>query len=339
MRGIEQVRVFSLFQGRGGALAVAFVPFDDVGQHRGLVDIPPLGLVFGGPAAGAHLLRSRHVDFNVGIRADDGADIAAVEYRAGRLGGEIALEGQQRRAHLGDGGDHRSRLAHRMGLEGEFIEARRVERLGGGNRGGFVVRAAASIEHALRHRAIDQPGVEMAQSVMRGQPFAERALARGRRSVDGDDHDRSAPSERISSTKPGKLVAMKAPSSMRTGLSLAKPITSAAMALRCSMWVKNSPPPAALALPCTIRSSPSISTVKPLARSMAAVASNRSDSLTRNSFRPRRRVTPCANEAATARIGYSSIIAGARSAGTRSEEHTSELQSLRHLVCRLLLEK
>src|SRR5437899_4578484 len=28
-----------------------------------------------------------------------------------------------------------------------------------------------------------------------------------------------------------------------------------------------------------------------------------------------------------------------RSSGTRSEEHTSELQSLRHLVCRLLLEK
>src|SRR5205814_10447582 len=28
-----------------------------------------------------------------------------------------------------------------------------------------------------------------------------------------------------------------------------------------------------------------------------------------------------------------------RSCGRRSEEHTSELQSLRHLVCRLLLEK
>src|SRR5437899_11876901 len=28
-----------------------------------------------------------------------------------------------------------------------------------------------------------------------------------------------------------------------------------------------------------------------------------------------------------------------RNAGKRSEEHTSELQSLRHLVCRLLLEK
>src|SRR5262245_63693881 len=34
----------------------------------------------------------------------------------------------------------------------------------------------------------------------------------------------------------------------------------------------------------------------------------------------------------------SSRTADARS-GARSEEHTSELQSLRHLVCRLLLEK
>ena len=82
------------------------------------------------------------------------------------------------------------------------------------------------------------------------------------------------------------------------------------------MWVATSPPPATLALPCTIRSSPSISTVTPLARSMAAVASSRSDSLTRNSFKPRMRVTPSANAAATARIGYSSIIDGARSAGT-----------------------
>src|SRR5205814_4790724 len=32
-------------------------------------------------------------------------------------------------------------------------------------------------------------------------------------------------------------------------------------------------------------------------------------------------------------------VAGAEASTTRSEEHTSELQSLRHLVCRLLLEK
>src|SRR5205814_5475318 len=33
------------------------------------------------------------------------------------------------------------------------------------------------------------------------------------------------------------------------------------------------------------------------------------------------------------------LYGGARAPSTRSEEHTSELQSLRHLVCRLLLEK
>src|SRR5438045_7906789 len=41
-------------------------------------------------------------------------------------------------------------------------------------------------------------------------------------------------------------------------------------------------------------------------------------------------------------IHFSGKCAGAgylHSCATRSEEHTSELQSLRHLVCRLLLEK
>src|ERR1035438_10763722 len=33
------------------------------------------------------------------------------------------------------------------------------------------------------------------------------------------------------------------------------------------------------------------------------------------------------------------VVGNALSRGNRSEEHTSELQSLRHLVCRLLLEK
>src|SRR5262245_65270840 len=33
------------------------------------------------------------------------------------------------------------------------------------------------------------------------------------------------------------------------------------------------------------------------------------------------------------------VVTSLRSLGMRSEEHTSELQSLRHLVCRLLLEK
>src|SRR5262245_62929267 len=41
----------------------------------------------------------------------------------------------------------------------------------------------------------------------------------------------------------------------------------------------------------------------------------------------------CANNAAIEAVG------GVQAIAQRSEEHTSELQSLRHLVCRLLLEK
>src|SRR5437899_7200754 len=37
--------------------------------------------------------------------------------------------------------------------------------------------------------------------------------------------------------------------------------------------------------------------------------------------------------------GLSDRLSGSAVAQPRSEEHTSELQSLRHLVCRLLLEK
>src|SRR5258705_1782939 len=45
---------------------------------------------------------------------------------------------------------------------------------------------------------------------------------------------------------------------------------------------------------------------------------------------PRLGASGCANGGSPARDGASE---------SRSEEHTSELQSLRHLVCRLLLEK
>src|SRR5205814_9282691 len=48
--------------------------------------------------------------------------------------------------------------------------------------------------------------------------------------------------------------------------------------------------------------------------------------------RGRRRARSTRDRAARDRLG-------ARGAAGRSEEHTSELQSLRHLVCRLLLEK
>jgi len=51
------------------------------------------------------------------------------------------------------------------------------------------------------------------------------------RPFDPNQPEKSAPSPRINSTKPGKLVAMKAESSMRTGLSLARPMIIADMAI------------------------------------------------------------------------------------------------------------
>src|SRR5258705_5487738 len=53
-------------------------------------------------------------------------------------------------------------------------------------------------------------------------------------------------------------------------------------------------------------------------------------------FRSQRRA-PTAEVHAARRTG--AAAGEGRSAAARSEEHTSELQSLRHLVCRLLLEK
>ena len=64
------------------------------------------------------------------------------------------------------------------------------------------------------------------------------------------------------------------------------------MAMRWSMWVATSPPPARGRRPSTIRSSPSIRCATPLAASPAATAARRSLSLTRSSCSPFIRVVP-----------------------------------------------
>src|SRR4029079_19838433 len=48
---------------------------------------------------------------------------------------------------------------------------------------------------------------------------------------------------------------------------------------------------------------------------------------------------PISRTISSARVTWDSRTAGACSSPVRSEEHTSELQSLAYLVCRLLLEK
>jgi len=66
-------------------------------------------------------------NFHVGLRADDGADITAVEHGAGRARGKVLLEGEQRRANLRDRRDDRSGLAHLGSLEPRIAKSPDVE--------------------------------------------------------------------------------------------------------------------------------------------------------------------------------------------------------------------
>src|SRR5262249_37336755 len=137
-----------------------------------------------------------------------------------------------------------------------LVVRREIEPLGGGGRPRVIVGRVAGIEHGLRHAAVDEPGVEVPQAVMRGEPLAKRPLTRGRRPVDGNDHESSAPRLRIRDGKPGKLVAIIPASSTATGFSLAKPMTRNAWAVGCSVCVVTIRPPLPRAMPWTMRPSP-----------------------------------------------------------------------------------
>ena len=89
------------------------------------------------------------------------------------------------------------------------------------------------------------------------------------------------------------------------------------MAMRWSSRVAMTPPPGGgPARPAMARSSPRASASTPQAAKPSTMAARRSLSLTRSSPRPCITVSPSAQAAATARTGYSSIIDGARAAGT-----------------------
>ena len=62
-------------------------------------------------------------NLHVRIRTDHRADVAAVEHRAGRRAAKLRCKLKQGGAHLGNGRDHRRRLADRRGLEGRLVES------------------------------------------------------------------------------------------------------------------------------------------------------------------------------------------------------------------------
>src|ERR1700674_625092 len=118
MRVIEKVSIRCRFQGRNGPVPVAFVAFEDIRQYRSLIGVLPPRPRFQGPAAGADVWVGDDEDLHIGVRADHGTDIAAIEHRAGRIRRKLPLKIQQNLAHLRNRRDHRGGLADLLGLEG-----------------------------------------------------------------------------------------------------------------------------------------------------------------------------------------------------------------------------
>ena len=189
-RRVELVRIVRRFQWRNRARAIALVATKNIGEDRGLVGILACRFEFERAAPGALLGRGHHEYLHVGLRTDDRADVASVEHGAGRHACEVALESQQRGAHVGDRRNDGRRFADGVAFQNLLIELFRIERARGRDRALLVVERLSGIEQRLGDRAIDQPGIEMAQPEMRREPLAERAFAGRRRSVDGDDHAR-----------------------------------------------------------------------------------------------------------------------------------------------------
>src|SRR5471030_3242852 len=94
MRVIQQVRIRSGFQGRGGAILVAFVALEDISQHRGLVGVLTPGSGLQGAAAGPDFRVGNDEDLHIGMRTDHGPDVAPVKHRARRIRGELPLKVQ-----------------------------------------------------------------------------------------------------------------------------------------------------------------------------------------------------------------------------------------------------
>jgi len=91
---IEQVSICGRFQRRHRPVLVAFVTFEDIRQHGGLVDVLPPRPRLQGPAAGTHSCVGYDEDFDVGVGTDHGSDVAAIQHRARRIGGKLPLKVQ-----------------------------------------------------------------------------------------------------------------------------------------------------------------------------------------------------------------------------------------------------
>ena len=146
-----------------GARAVALVPAEDVGQHVGLADALPRRPEFQGAPAGPHLRRGGDEYLHSASGQMTVPMSRPSSTAPGGVAAKIALKVEQRRAHLGDRGHHRGGLADRVAFSAASSKRAGSSALAAAIAARPVVGAQAGVEHGLRHRPIQQPGVEMAQ--------------------------------------------------------------------------------------------------------------------------------------------------------------------------------
>src|SRR5688572_16794391 len=320
-RRVEQVRIRRRFQGGDGPGAVALVPSGDFLQDRAEIGgFPPCFELFAPPPC-PFLRRGGHEEFDVRVRAHDGADVASVENCAGRRVGDLALDADHLRPHFGMRRHDGCGLADLFGSQCSVgIHVRPVEF---GRRDGvrFHSRIAARLEHRQSDRTIDGAGIEVGEAKVACELARQRSFSGCCRSIHRDNQPVSPKGSITAPTcvnklrKVGKLVAIMLPSLIAISFSEASPMTRKDMAMRWSRWVSTLPPPSTRP-PVTSSQSRPDAVLTPLAARPASTAASRSLSFTLSSSSPSMRVTPSAKAAATASTGYSSIIDGARSRGT-----------------------
>ena len=152
MRRVEQVGIAGELHGSRCATAVAGITTADVLENLGYVKALTIALEFGGAAAGAHLGAGGHEDFHLGIRENHGPYVTAIEHSTRGLASEFALECEQGRAHLRNGGDDGRGLADRLPLE-----------VGGIKRGRISAAAALTASSTLSSRC-DRSSMDLASA-------------------------------------------------------------------------------------------------------------------------------------------------------------------------------
>ena len=119
--------------------------------------------------------------------ADHRADVAAVEHRARRAVRESALLVDQHAPHRRNDRNPGGGVGDGMGRQRFAVEVGEIDEFSRLDGARLVVQRPAPGDQHRRDGAVGQPGVEIGQVVIVGEPARERALAGRGGAVDGDD--------------------------------------------------------------------------------------------------------------------------------------------------------